>query len=81
MTHINEILIPLMERLDRIEKLMNHANENESNLMAVKDIIKYCSLSEPTIRRALKRGKLKPFKKEGKKLFRKDDVDRWLKGC
>ena len=80
MTHFNEILIPLMERLDRIEKLMDCTKKKESNLMTVKDIIKYCGLSEPTVRRALQKGKLKPFKKNGKKLFRKTDVNKWLRG-
>ena len=48
--------------------------------MTVKDVVRYTSLSEPTIRRGVLRGTLKPFKEEGKKLFRRTDVDRWLKG-
>ena len=46
--------------------------------MSMKDIVKYTRLSEPTIRRGIQRGKLKPLKKDGKKLFRRKDVDSWL---
>ncbi len=48
--------------------------------MTIKDIVNYARLSEPTIRRAVMRSTLKPFKDDGKKLFRKVDVDNWLQG-
>jgi len=78
MIHISEILTPIFERLEKIETLIT--NSDNSNLMTVKDVVRYTSLSEPTIRRGVLRGTLKPFKEEGKKLFRRTDVDRWLKG-
>ena len=75
---LNEILLPLFERLERIESLIT--NKDTSSLMSIKDVARYTSLSEPTIRRSVKRGTLKPIKEDGKKLFRRSDVDRWLKG-
>ena len=78
MIHISEILTPIFERLEKIETLIT--NSDNSNLMTVKDVVRYTSLSEPTIRRGVLRGTLKPFKEKGKKLFRRTDVDRWLKG-
>ena len=78
MIQLNEALIPVIERLERIELKLE---QNQTpKLMTIKDIMSYCSLSETTIRRHIQRGTLKPFKDEGKKLFRRTDVDRWLKG-
>ena len=78
MIQLNEALIPVLERLDRIE--MSLEKNQTPKLMTIKDIMSYASLSETTIRRHIQRGTLKPFKDEGKKLFRRTDVDRWLKG-
>lgn len=78
MNHIIQLLHPITERLDRIEESIG--NNRPSNLMTTKDIEVYTSLSESTIRRHIKRGTLKPLKDEGKKLFRRIDVDRWLNG-
>ena len=78
MNHIVELLHPITERLDRIEESIS--KKHLSNLMTTKDIEDYTSLSESTIRMHIKRGTLKPFKDEGKKLFRRSDVDRWLRG-
>ena len=78
MTHISELLLPIFERLDRIESMIKQTDK--SNLMTIKDIVNYARLSEPTIRRAVMRSTLKPFKDDGKKLFRKVDVDNWLQG-
>ena len=78
MTHISEILHPIFERLERIESLIRKTDN--PNLMTIKDLVQYSRLSEPTIRRSIMRGTLKPFKEDGKKLFRKTDVDNWLKG-
>jgi hypothetical protein len=78
MTHINEVSIPIIERLERIESLIRKTDN--PNLMTIKDLVQYSRLSEPTIRRSIMRGTLKPFKEDGKKLFRRIDVDRWLNG-
>ena len=78
MTPINEILIPIMERLEKIESKIN---QNDSpSLMTFKDVAEYSRLSIATITRGIRKGELKPFKDDGKKLFRKSDVDAWLRG-
>ena len=74
----NGDLIPIFERLEIIESLIRKIDN--PNLMTIKDLVKYSRLSEPTIRRSIMRGTLKPFKEDGKKLFRRTDVDNWLKG-
>tara|TARA_Y100000590_G_C15610532_1_gene973645 strand:+ start:1140 stop:1376 length:237 start_codon:yes stop_codon:yes gene_type:complete len=78
MEHLSEALLPVLERLDRIESSMD--KNQTPKLMTIKDLVQYSRLSEATIRRHIMRGSLKPFKKDGKKLFRKVDVDNWLKG-
>jgi hypothetical protein len=78
MTHMLEILHPIFERLERIESLIRKTDN--PNLMTIKDLVQFSRLSEPTIRRSIMRGTLKPFKKDGKKLFRRGDVTRWLNG-
>ena len=77
MTHISEILHSIINRLDKIESLLNKSSS--PNLMTIKDLVQYSRLSEATIRRNIMRGTLKPFKEDGKKLFLRDDVDRWLR--
>ena len=76
MNQLNEVLIPIIERLTKIEKVIE--DKKVPNLMTLKQVIEYSQLSQSTIRRSLLKGTLKPFKDEGKKLFRKSDVDRWL---
>ena len=78
MIQLNDALIPVIERLARIESKLE--GKQVPKLMTIKDIMSYTQYSETTIRRYILRGTLKPFKDEGKKLFRRTDVDRWLKG-
>ena len=74
-------MIRVIDRLNRIEDLLqNKNNVYRSKLMTIKDIVRYTGLSDPSIRRNIQRGKLKAVKKEGKKLFRRVDVDNWLEG-
>lgn len=74
-------MIRVIDRLNRIEDLLqNKNNVYRSKLMTIKDIVRYTGLSDPSIRRNIQRGKLKAIKKEGKKLFRRVDVDNWLEG-
>ena len=74
-------MIRVIDRLKRIEDLLqNKNNVYRSKLMTIKDIVRYTGLSDPSIRRNMQRGKLKAVKKEGKKLFRRVDVDNWLEG-
>ena len=77
--NISNVLLPIIERLRKIESLISEKESvYKAKLMSMKDIVKYTGLSEPTIRRGIQREKLKPFKKAGKKLFRRKDVDSWL---
>jgi excisionase family DNA binding protein len=69
----------LMVKLEGIEFFIKSLTPKD-RLMSLQSIVKYTSLSYSTIRRHIMRGTLKPFKKDGKKLFRRTDVDNWLKG-
>ena len=46
----------------------------------IQDVCNYTSVSESTIRRAVKRGTLKASHSTGKLLFKVSSVDKWLKG-
>jgi excisionase family DNA binding protein len=69
----------IMRKLDSIESNIQ-TNKSNNELMTIRDIVRYTSFSDATIRRYIRRGKLKPFKEDGKKLFRRTDVDKWLQG-
>ena len=75
---MNDILIPIIEKLESLERLIKKATKSENELMTIKQVAKYSSMSEVSVRRAVVKGVLKPFKETGKKLFRIDAVDRWL---
>jgi excisionase family DNA binding protein len=75
---MNDILIPIIEKLESLERLIKKATKSDNELMTIKQVAKYSSMSEVSVRRAVAKGVLKPFKKTGKKLFRIDAVDRWL---
>ncbi|MCH2263261.1 MAG: helix-turn-helix domain-containing protein [Candidatus Thioglobus autotrophicus] len=80
MLQVTDMLLPIIERLDRLEYLIVKSKNTTPKLMTVKDVAEYSSLSEITVRRGVMKGTLKPFKEDGKKLFRRTDVDKWLKG-
>ena len=69
----------IMRKLDSIESNIQ-TNKSNNELMTIIDVSRYSKLSDATIRRSIMRGTLKPFKEDGKKLFRRTDVDNWLKG-
>lgn len=46
--------------------------------LTLKEVSEYTSVSESTIRRAIKKGVLKASDKTGRLLFKVSDVDRWL---
>ena len=71
-------LIPILERLDRIESIITDRSSKHEPLMTLKDVSNYARVCDATIRRAIAKGTIKPFKSEGKKLFRRADVDKWL---
>ena len=75
---MNDILIPIIEKLKSLERLIKKTTKADNELMTIKEVAKYSSMSEVSVRRAVQKGVLKPFKDSGKKLFRIDAVDRWL---
>jgi excisionase family DNA binding protein len=75
---MNDTIIPIIERLDKIESLIKKTNTTDDKLMTIKMVAEYSSMSEMSVYRAVQRGSLKVFKDKGKKLFRKTDVDSWL---
>ena len=75
---MNDILIPIIEKLESLERLIKKATKSDNELMTIKQVAKYSSMSEVSVRRAVAKGVLKPFKETGKMLFRIDAVDRWL---
>ena len=69
--------IRIVELLNEIRTLIfGKVNERWLNL---RDVSEYTSVSESTIRRAIKKGVLKSSNKTGRLLFKVSDVDRWLK--
>ena len=46
--------------------------------LTLKEVAEYTSVSESTIRRAIKKGVLEASDKTGRLLFKVSDVDRWL---
>ena len=71
-------MYPIIERLDKIETLIEEKTQDKwLNLMQACD---YCQLSASSLRRATTLGTLKVSKVAGKLLFRKQWLDKWLKG-
>jgi len=71
-------MYPIIERLDKIETLLEEKTKDKwVNLMQACD---YCNLSVSTLRRAAASGSLKVSKVAGKLMFRKQWLDKWLKG-
>ena len=62
--------------LEELKSLIitNHHNK----WMNINEICNYTSVSESTIRRAVRRGTLKASTSTGRLLFKKSNVDKWL---
>mgnify|MGYP001213967622 FL=1 len=68
--------IRIVEMLNEIKTLiLGKVNER---WLTLKEVAEYTSVSESTIRRAIKKGVLKASDKTGRLLFKVSDVDRWL---
>ena len=65
----NKIINDIMEIVNKSQK---------NNMLTIRDVSRRSTLSYATIRRAVKRGKLKKCNRPGKLLFRPSDVDKWL---
>jgi excisionase family DNA binding protein len=48
--------------------------------LCIREVCEYVSISESTIRRAVRKGSLKASQSTGKLLFKISSVDRWLNG-
>ena len=68
--------IRIVEMLNEIKTLiLGKVNER---WLTLKEVAEYTSVSESTIRRAIKKGVLKASDKTGRLLFKVSDVDSWL---
>ena len=72
------IIHNLQEQLDRIEKKID--NRVLKNWLSITDVIQSTGYSKSTINRAIKNGELESVKNGGKRMFRKEWVDRWISG-
>lgn len=70
--------INIFEELREIKSLIK--KEVGDRWINIKELCDYTSLSESTIRRAVKRGDLKVSRKIGKLIFNIKDVNEWLNG-
>lgn len=70
--------ILILEKLNEIAD--NLKNMLTDEWMNIKETCKYASISDSTIRRAIRKGNLKASQQTGRLLFKKTDVDKWLKG-
>lgn len=68
----------VMEKLDEIHHLLKR--KVRDRWLNLQDVCAYSSLSESTIRRAVRVERLKASRQTGKLLFRTSWVDRWLSG-
>jgi len=72
------IIHNLQEQLDRIEKKID--NRVLKNWLSITDVTQSTGYSKSTINRAIKNGELKSVKNSGKRMFRKEWVDKWISG-
>jgi excisionase family DNA binding protein len=68
----------LIEQLDRIESKID--NRVLKNWLSINDVVQTTGNSKSKINRAIKRGELKSVMNGGKRMFRKEWVDRWIIG-
>ena len=68
----------ILETLEELKSLIKTNHHNK--WMNIREVCEYTSVSESTIRRAIKRGVLKSSNQTGRLLFKRINVDNWLKG-
>ena len=73
---ITTYITRILEQLDSIEKKVD--GKYSRKFLDINQVAHLTSLSQSTIRRAIKRGELKCSKKLGKLLFLEGDIRRWL---
>ncbi len=78
---ILEELVAIKRAINAQAQYMINTQESVKPLLTIKDIAIYSSMSEVSVRRAIDKKHLKPFKKDGKKLFKIQNVNKWLRGA
>ena len=68
--------IRIIEMLEEIRNILTKTNKDK--WCKIDELCEYSSVSQSTIRRAVKRGVLKASTSTGRLLFKKSDVDKWL---
>ena len=68
----------IQEQLDRIEKKID--NRLNKTWLSITDVIQYTGYSRSTINRYISSGELKTVKNNGKRMMRKEAVDKWITG-
>ena len=67
--------------LNRILKeIENIKSISHDKWLTIKQTVGYTGLSDSTIRRAVRKGILKPGNRGGKLVFKRSNIDRWLQG-
>ena len=67
----------IIEKLDHILKLLK-GEQVEDGYMDINGVAKYSAMSKSAVRRACAEGRLKYNNSQGKHLFLKSSVERWL---
>ena len=67
----------IIEHLKEIKALI--LERKQDKWLTIKDVAQYTNLSKSTIMRCIRKGQLKVSNKIGKLLFKRSDVDKWLK--
>ena len=67
----------ILEKLDRIEKLIAEGRMSD-RWISLDEAVRYSGLSESTLRRAIRVGRLRASKSTGKLMFRTSWIDRFL---
>jgi len=75
---ISTYITRILNQLDSIEKKVD--GKDSKRFLDINQVAQLTSLSQSTIRRAIRKGELKCSKKLGKLLFKVEWVDRWLNG-
>jgi len=68
----------IIERLDRIEKKLD--GKVNKVWLSISDVIRLTGLSRSTINRYISNGQLKSVKSCGKRMMRKEWIDKWIMG-
>ena len=85
MRQINERMT--MNKIERLDNILREVVQHlkiirelqDDSWMSIKTVSFYSTLSESTIRRAINKGHLKVYRSTGKLLFKRREVDLWLK--